>query len=361
MIKIGFYFHHDIALARLLYFRSNFSFMKMPSLFISKPVLLLIFLGVIFSFMPQQFPGMMFADAARDGIPFSKDPHVIQFNGRFLLYYSVHGFQDKSGVTHGWGIGIDESADLINWKRIGEVNVDSSAVYESKGIAAPCALVVNGKVNLFYQTYGNGVNDAICHAVSKDGIHFERNKTNPIFHPDGEWNCGRAIDAEVINFKGKYFLYYATRDKNFKIQMLGVAVASGNTDFSRSAWKNISIDSPILKPKLAWEGQCIEAASVIQKNESLFMFYAGAYNNAPQQIGLAKSVDGIHWVRVDTIPFLANGKPGEWNASESGHPHIFSNPSGDDYLFFQGNNDNGKTWYISNKKINWSRGLPVIK
>jgi hypothetical protein len=156
-------------------------------------------------------------------------------------------------------------------------------------------------------------------------------------------------------------MYYATRDKQFKTQMLGVAVASGNTDFRRSDWKNISMDSPILNPKLPWEGQCIEAASVIQKNGALFMFYAAAYNNAPQQIGLARSVDGIHWVRVDTIPFLSNGKPGEWNASESGHPHIFSNPSGNDYLFFQGNNDNGKTWYISNKKIIWNSGLPVIK
>lgn len=310
------------------------------------------------SFFIQHEPKMKYADASRDGIPFAKDPHVIKFGKRYLMYYSVHGYTDASGVAHGWGIGIAESKDLTQWKRVGEVNVDPDASYERKGLAAPCAIVVNGKVHLFYQTYGNGANDAICHAESTDGIYFTRDKTNPIFHPTGEWTCGRAIDAEVIQFKGQYFLYYATRDKQFKIQMQGVAVAPGNTNFGRSDWKNMSLDSAMLKPELSWEGECIEGASVIKKNNKLFMFYAAAYNNAPQQVGLASSTDGIHWSRLSNQPFLKNGKPGEWNSSESGHPHIFSNPDGPDYLFFQGNNDNGKTWYISNVKVDWKKGMP---
>ena len=54
------------------------------------------------------------------------------------------------------------------------------------------------------------------------------------------------------------------------------------------------------------------------------MFYAGAYNNAPQQIGVAVSEDGLNWKRLSEEPFLRNGKPGEWNSSESGHPHLFT-------------------------------------
>jgi predicted GH43/DUF377 family glycosyl hydrolase len=267
------------------------------------------------------------------------------------MYYSVPGYTDKAGTVHGWGIGVAESHDLVNWQRIGEVSRDPEALYESKGFCAPCARVIGNKVHLFYQTYGNGRNDAICHAWSTDGIHFTRNTTNPIFHPDGAWNCGRAIDAEVIKFKGKYFLYYATRDPDYKIQLQGVAVAHGKTNFNREDWTNLSKEEPMLKPELPWEKDCIEGASIIIKNGELFMFYAGAYNNAPQQIGLAKSTDGIHWMRLSDQPFLPNGKPGDWNSSESGHPHIFDNPKGDDYLFFQGNNDNGKTWYISNVRI----------
>lgn len=322
-------------------------------------LLLILVAGIISS--EAQTQKMLFGDTSRIGVPFSKDPYVIWFKGRFLMYYSVPGYTDKAGAVHGWGVGIAESKDLMNWTRIGEVNTDPEATYEAKGFAAPCALVINGKVNLFYQTYGNGTKDAICHAWSSDGISFTRNKTNPIFHPDGNWNCGRAIDAEVIPFKGKYYLYYATRDPNYKIQMQGVAIAPGNTSFNREDWTNLSKDAPMLKPELPWERDCIEGASIINKNGKLFMFYAGAYNNAPQQIGVAKSSDGVHWTRLSDQPFVANGKPGEWNSSESGHPHIFANPKGDDYLFFQGNNDNGKTWFLSNVKISWKNGKPAIE
>ena len=323
---------------------------------------LLLILAVIFIVKDDygQQPVMMFGDTTRLGRPFAKDPHVILFGGRYLMYYSVPGYTGKDGTVRGWGIGIAESHDLSHWKRIGELNRDPQATFESKGCAAPCARVIGRKVHLFYQTYGNGRNDAICHAWSVDGIHFVRNKTNPIFHPDGNWNCGRAIDAEMIRWKGKYFLYYATRDTAYKIQLQGVAVAPGKSNFNREDWTNLSKDAPMLKPELPWERDCIEGASVIRKNGKLFMFYAGAYNNAPQQIGVAESKDGVHWKRLSDQPFLANGKPGEWNSSESGHPHIFDNPHGDDYLFFQGNNDNGKSWFISNVKIRWKKGKPII-
>lgn len=345
----------------MYFYNSTSQLMILKKIVKSKTFITLVVLASTLSFIPHQNEKMKYADTTRDGIPFSKDPHVIRFKGKFLMYYSVHSYVDKLGLSHGWGIGIAESNDLTNWKRIGEVNEDTAAVYEKKGLAAPCALVINGNVHLFYQTYGNGANDAICHAVSADGIFFERDHTNPIFKATGDWNCGRAIDAEVVSFKGKYFLYYATRDKNFKIQMQGVAVAPGNSNFNRLDWRNVSTDSAILKPILKWEGECIEGASVIENNGQLFMFYAAAYNNAPQQVGLAKSSDGIHWVRTDTVPFLKNGTAGEWNSSESGHPHIFANHSGDYYLFFQGNNDNGKTWYISNQKIGWKNNMPILK
>jgi len=301
---------------------------------------------------------MMFGDTSRTGMPFSKDPHVISFKGRYLMYYSVPPYKDMSNTIKGWGIGIAESNDLVQWQKIGEIT--PAAEYESKGLCAPCALVIDRKVHLFYQTYGNGRNDAICHASSDDGINFVRNPTNPIFRPDGDWNCGRAIDAEVINFKRKYYLYYATRDQDYKIQMQGVAITDRKTSFSRQDWTNLSTEGPMLKPELPWEKDCIEGASVIIRRGKLFMFYAGAYNNAPQQIGVVTSNDAVHWSRLADKPFLANGRPGEWNSSESGHPHIFKDRNGKTYLFFQGNNDKGKTWFISNVEVKWERNGPVL-
>lgn len=300
-----------------------------------------------------QQPAMYFGDTGVVGKPYAKDPKVISFNGKYLLYYSIPGAK-----MQGWHIGIASSDDLTHWKKIGEINPE--AAYEKNGLCAPGALVKDGKVHLFYQTYGNGPNDAICHAVSDDGIHFKRNATNPVFAPVGNWTIGRAIDAEVVEFNNRYFLYFATRDTSYRIQMQGVAATPLSSSFNRNEWVQLS-DSSILKPTLPWEKNCIEAASCIKRGKYLYMFYAGGYNNEPQQIGVARSEDGIQWERLFQQPFLPNGKPGSWNESESGHPDIFTDRNGNTYLFYQGNNDRGKSWFISKVSVEWKKGYPVMK
>jgi len=299
----------------------------------------------------------LFGDDARLGRPFSKDPHVVRFGNHYLMYYTIAPRVDDP--TSGWNIGIARSDDLTHWQRIGEIIPAPGCDYERNGLCAPCALVRNDTIHLFYQTYGNRERDAICHAWSVDGLHFTRNATNPIFHPSGDWTCGRAIDAEVCEFKGQYFLYFATRDPSFDIQMQGVATAPLSTHFNREDWTQAA-DHSILRPELPWEGKCIEGASIAKHDGRLYMFYAGAYNNVPQQIGVAVSDDGIHWQRLSDQPFLRNGNPDDWNACESGHPHLFTDTDGRTYLFYQGNNDQGHTWLLTHREVFWRDRQPFF-
>ena len=306
-------------------------------------------------------PAMKWADATRLGRPFSKDPSVIRFNDRYLMYFSLPPFDAKlapANAPKGWSIGIAESRDLTRWNKIGELGTEQAC--DKNGLCAPGAVVLEGRVHLFYQTYGNGPRDAICHAVSTDGVTFMRDALNPVFRPRGAWTSGRAIDAEARAFNGKLLLYFATRDPNMVTQMVGVASADLTSDFGPAAWTQLR-DGPVLKPELPWERKCIEAPTVIQRDGKLFMFYAGGYNNEPQQIGVASSADGVTWTRLSSAPLLPNGKPGEWNASESGHPGIFGDTDGATWLFFQGNRDKGKTWFLSNVKVEWKDGRPKVK
>ena len=100
---------------------------------------------------PQQ-PRMMYEDTSRRGVPFSKDPHVVNFQGRYLMYYTLPPRLDVSGS--GANIGIASSKDLVNWSKVGEITPEKNAVYEKNGLCAPGALVRDGKIHLFYQTYG---------------------------------------------------------------------------------------------------------------------------------------------------------------------------------------------------------------
>jgi len=306
---------------------------------------------------------MKYGDTDRLGRPFSKDPHVIKHGGRYLMYFSICPYAKdrvpKGLKKNGWGIGIAESRDLVNWKKAGEITPVQEC--EANGLVNGAVIRLDGKLHLFYNTYGNGKNDALCHATSDDGLKWDRDPTNPIFHPTGEWNSGRAIDLDVMEREGKLWIYFATRDPSMKVQMLTLAQADRKSDFGRSAWKQVG-DSPVLKPELPWEKKCIEAPALLQRDGKVYLFYGGGYNNDPQQIGCAVSTDGLKFERlfVDK-PLLPNGPPGSWNASESGHPGVFVDDDGEIYLFFQANNDRGKTWFLSWVKVGFKDGRPFIR
>ena len=96
---------------------------------------------------------MRFADPSR-GRPFAKDPAVVRFGERYLLYYTVAPYGDGR-AGGGFAIGIAASDDLDNWQKIGEILPNPAAPYEANGLCAPGALVHEGRVHLFYQTYGS--------------------------------------------------------------------------------------------------------------------------------------------------------------------------------------------------------------
>ncbi|MCK7553771.1 hypothetical protein MKQ70_01630 [Chitinophaga sedimenti] len=115
---------------------------------------LLVIFSLAFTAGFAQSSIMKYGDTSRKGLPYAKDPHVVSFKGRYLLYFSIPPFANDP--QSGWNIGIAESKDLINWNKIGEVRPAPGAKYEEKGLCAPGAIVRNDTVHLFYQTYGNG-------------------------------------------------------------------------------------------------------------------------------------------------------------------------------------------------------------
>lgn len=274
---------------------------------------------------------------------FAKDPAVVHYNGKYFLYHSTY-----CAELDRLGIGIAESTDMENWTVTGDLPLTQEC--EKNGVGAPAAIVLGGAVHLFYQTYGNREKDAICHAVSTDGVNFEKDAGNPVFRPSKDWCCGRAIDADICVFRGKLYMYFATRDHAYRIQKVGGAAAELDSGFGRGAWEQLAPQA-LISPELEWEQECIEGPGTIVNGDEIFMFYGGAYNCKPQQVGVASSRDGVFFTRVFTEPFLRPGKSGEWNGSESGHPYAFRDDDGRAYLFYQGSPDMGKTWYLSKVEI----------
>ena len=292
--------------------------------------------------MPQL---MRFGDTAQrdETRPFAKDPTVIRHNGRYLMYYSVN-YDPKNyphrlpkGKKRGWWGAVAESTDLVNWKRICDIEPVGAPDF-AEACVAPCVKKIDGKIHMFSQSKvkGGNRNSAIWHATSEDGITFTLDGKEPVFRPSNKWSIDRAIDAEVYRVGDKLILMYATRDLPGKIQILGMASAPYGSSYSKGTWTEITTDGPFLKPDLPWEMSCIEAATVIERKGIWYMFYAGAYNHERQQIGAAWSADGINFTRLQDTPVLPHGPKGSWNAWESGHPGVFEDDDGQVYLFYQG-------------------------
>ena len=286
---------------------------------------------------------------------FAKDPAVVEFGDNWWLYHSV--IDEKL-----LGVGIARSDDGENFEYIGKIPLTLDC--EKHGIGAPGAIIYGGKIHLFYQTYGNGKLDAICHAVSEDGINFEKIGKTEVFAPRKpwtempDWSCGRAIDADVCIHDGKLILYFATRDKEFKRQIVGAAYQNLTPELNGEFEFFPEI---VLEPVLDWERDCIEAPAALEHDRKVYLFYAGSYNCAPQQIGCAVSEDGLHFRRLFIEePLLPCGKPGDWNASESGHPYIYEANDGRIWLYYQGSPDGGKNWYLSRREVSFDGGMPVL-
>lgn len=315
---------------------------------------------------------MRFADHSV-GRPFAKDPAVVRFKGKYWLYYSKKQ-PTPAGVPpiaslHGerFVIGIAAGRDLETWDICGEIVPVQPC--ETESIAAPGAIVVDNRLHLFYQQYGPGGYDnmTICHAVSDDGLHFQRDPGNPIFRPTVAGMTTLAIDADVIAHDGQLWLFYSGRDAAAdKHQVPGLArrpladlqgESAGRLD--PAGWDE-PCNGPLLVPEEPWEGQCLEASAVCRHDGKFWLFYGGNWCTRPQQIGLAVSDDGLNWRRASREPILPAGLAGSWNADESGHPYVFVDDDGTTHLMYQGTADKGRTYWLSRKIVRWGTPLPTL-
>lgn len=290
---------------------------------------------------------MRYGDMSRTAIPCAKDPTVIRHGNRYLMYYTLPPIDKETRAKRGkypkeldcWGCGIAESLDLVNWKRVGDMVIREKSGERVLGCGAPCVKKLDGKIHLFYQRgWAAAANNVLWLATSEDGILFSNAFDEPIFIPQNTWSKKKAIDAEVYRVGDDLILMYATRDAaTGKIQQLGMAKAPYGSDYSSAQWSEITAGAPFFKPEKPWEQRCIEAPTVIEDKGVWYLFYAGSYNNARQQIGMATSKDGLNFRRYghDGLVFPC-GWAGTWNSCESGHPGVFRDDDGRIYLFYQG-------------------------
>jgi hypothetical protein len=282
----------------------------------------------------------------------------VRFGDRYFMYYVLapgEGVQRQP-----WHIGIAASPDLelANFKKVAELQPRDLGA--DNGIAVGSVLVHDGKVHLFYFTYGSGANDAVCLATSSDGLWFTPHPGNPIFRARGEWNCGRAISPHVVRVGDRWRMYVCTRDPEMSRQSIVLAEAKVADGFGPDAWQQVG-SGELFGPELAWEHESTESPSVIERDGRWYMFYGGGYWTRPQQVGCAMSVDGVRWLRLDAQPLLPYVSGAAGVPLERASPSVLRDADGNDHLFVQESADRGRNWRVVRFPIRWVGGRPVIE
>lgn len=108
------------------------------------------------------------------------------------------------------------SEDLFHWDYLGDALIPEEPYELPLGCFSGSAIFLDGKMHLYYTGASEGAQRQ-CHAVSSDGIHFEKDPLNPLIGeeelpPDYLVNDFR--DPKAILHEGKVYLLLAAKRKD---------------------------------------------------------------------------------------------------------------------------------------------------
>jgi predicted GH43/DUF377 family glycosyl hydrolase len=215
-------------------------------------------------------------------------PVVIQKDGIYHMWYCsmiwVHGADDSWTPKGAW-IGYATSPDGKDWKRMSDKPVLSPELpWEKKALLNP-HVIWDEQEKIFKMWYSAGEQwepNAIGYATSKDGLHWEKYKGNPIFqcNKQVEWEKDRVAACQVIKRKNDYLMFYIGY-KNIEYAQIGMARSKdGITNWERYT------GNPIVWPGSGWDASATyKPYAVADSVNNRWLLYYNGRNGNMEQIG----------------------------------------------------------------------------
>lgn len=249
------------------------------------------------------------------------NPSVVERDGIFYNLYSGY-----DGQT--WHTGLAVSRDGIHWEKQGKVLSPDPATWEGDYIAA------NGHVSIvggeFYYWYQAGDPPRIGLARSRDARRWEK-LPEPVLPlgPRGAWDERGVADPYVLEAGGRLYMYYLGQDRARR-QRIGVAMSEDGI-----RWRKLR-SNPILElgPVGAFDEVGLGEPAVWSFGGRYWMLYTARDRNEHRRLGLATSLDGVHWKRVSRQAVLEGDRP--WNAKVVCDPTVLPAGDGTFHMWFGG-------------------------
>jgi predicted GH43/DUF377 family glycosyl hydrolase len=201
------------------------------------------------------------------------NPSIVRRHGTYQNFYS--GYDGKT-----WRTGSATSSDGIHWVKQG-----LAWVVPDSGNGS--ALVDGNRVVYWYQR-GSPVEIALT--------DFGKSTTVLKGGPRGSWDEIGVADPYVIERNGEFYMYYLGMDRARR-QRLGVARSRDGV-----VWEKL-ISNPIMELGAggAFDEMGLGEPAVWSSGGAYWMLYTGRARGEKRRIGLAKSPNGIIWIRQSLV------------------------------------------------------------
>ncbi len=247
------------------------------------------------------------------------NPSVVPFQGAYLNFYSGY----DGGV---WHTGLARSSDGVAWRKMGRVL--SPAGWEEHIAANGSAFVEGGEILYWYV---GGDHPRIGLARSRDGGVTWSKESQPVvpLGPLGSFDESAVADPYVIRRGRFFYLFYLGQDRARR-QRLGVARSLDGV-----GWEKLR-SNPVLE--LGSSGAFDEAGlgepAVWSSGGSYWMLYTGRARDEQRRLGLARSMDGVHWERESSLVPASGAE--EWDSKVICDPSVELTPKGTVRVWFGG-------------------------
>jgi predicted GH43/DUF377 family glycosyl hydrolase len=242
---------------------------------------------------------------------------------------------DKHRMWFSWrprrGIGYAESEDGLHWHTRAEVvlGADADTETESVEVTRPYVLVENDGLTMWYAAHGPE-EVAIARATSRDGIRWERKGV--VLRAEEPWEKRALMCPSVLRDEnGTYHLWYSGGER-YEPDAIGYATSADGV-----TWQRVD-RNPVLRPleTARWERSRVAGAHVFAHAGWLYAAYIGfADGFEDSSIGIARSSDGINWLRHAGNPVIRHGAPGEFDSINVYKPFVVVD-NGEWRLWFNG-------------------------
>lgn len=257
-----------------------------------------------------------------DNLPFSGVSNspgaAIEIDNTYYLFYNdLVGNWPSSDIR----IGYASSTDLKNWERNPDISLSGEHVPYLNGTSehpfVSSVIVEDDKsIILYFDVFRNGKPRGIGRAVapSIDGPWTADDQM--ILEPEaGEWDEHGITSVQVVKFDNEYRMYYAVFMDTRSNPEMGIGMATSPDGVS---WTKH--DEPVFTkgPAEAWDRYKVEVPKVIKTDQGWVMAYRSDNGHSSwakgSGFGIATSIDGIAWERVQDSAVSLAANISEWTS-----------------------------------------------